>query len=182
MVRSPLRSFLAVAAAAAALLSAGRAGAFERSWRAGGSLGYAALFGGPNASGLGGGLHVTYGVSDSWNLMAATDVTLHPYPRWLFWSGTVGVTYVVDVLEWVPYAGALAGGAGIFSVNPNCGASIVEPCKAFRIDLELPFGLDYHVTPRLAVGVAGRFRILLLGEVPWMTMGAFARAEYVWGG
>ena len=37
------------------------------------------------------------------------------------------------------------------------------------------------VSRRFSVGVAGRFQLLLLGESPWMLLGAFARAEYVWG-
>ena len=169
------------AGALLALLAPATARAGEHPWHLGGSLGYSSLFGGPSAQGFGGGVHAAYGLNDMFNLMGTVDVTAHPTGPWLIWSGAVGATYVVDVLEWVPYVGALAGGAALIAMDPKCGASIAEPCRAFRLDLEVPFGLDYQVSRRFSVGLAGRLRVLLLGDNPWMTLGVFARAEATWG-
>lgn len=183
MRRSP-RSIAALPAllvGAAVALAGGRAEAFEHQWHLGGSLGYAALFGGGTSHGFGGGVHAAYGLNDSFNLMGDVNVTAHPYAQWVVMSGAVGAGYVLDVLQWVPYVGGLVGGAGVFSSDPRCGISRSEPCKQFRLDLEIPFGVDYQVSRSFSVGIAGRFQLLLLGEFPWTTLGAFARAEYTWG-
>ena len=170
-----------LASAAALLVSTPRAQAYEHQWHVGGSLGYSALWGGPTASGFGGGLHAAYGINDSINLIGEIDATDHPYAQWAIVSGGVGAAYVVDVLQWVPWAGLIAGGAGLISTDAKCGLSIVEPCRAFRFNAEIPFGLDYQVSRSFSVGLGGRFQLLLLGDAPWMTMGIFARAEYTWG-
>lgn len=169
-----------IAAALALALPAGAA-AHERTWHVGGSLGFAQLFGGPSAAGFGAGAHVAYGLNDMFNVMGALHVTAHPYARWVIVGGGVGAGWLVDTFEWVPYVGGLAGLAEIISVNPLCGASIAEPCQAMRVNLEVPFGLDYRFTRRFTAGVAGRLQLLLLGDVPWLTLGVFARAEVTFG-
>lgn len=88
---------------------------------------------------------------------------------------------MLDVLRWVPWAGAEVGPAALVSTDSKCGASTAEPCGAFRINLAIPFGLDYQITRSFSVGAMGRFQVLLLGPSPWMTIGAFARAQYIWG-
>lgn len=172
----------AVAFAIAAALAAGtaRAEAQERTWHLGGSLGFSTLFGGPTAAGFGGGVHAAYGINDLFNLVAVFDVSAHPYARWVIPSGGVGATYLLDVGPWIPYAGAIAGPAGILSVNPTCGLSIAEPCSALRINLEIPFGIDWRATKSFTVGAGGRFQLLLLGDVPWFTVNVTAKAEYTW--
>ena len=177
----PLVALPALVVGAGVFLASARAEAYEHQWHLGGNLGYAALFGGGTSHGFGGGVHAAYGLNDSFNLMAQVDVTAHPYAQWVVMSGGVGAGYVLDVLQWVPYVGVLAGGAGLFSSDPKCGVSLSEPCKQFRINLEIPFGVDYQLSRRFSVGIAGRFQLLLLGESPWTTMGAFVRAEYTWG-
>ncbi len=171
----------ALAVGAAGLLSPGRAAAYEHQWHAGGSFGYDALFGDSTSHGFGGGFHLAYGVNDSINLIAEIDATAHPLARWTVVSGAIGAAYVLDVLQWVPWAGAEVGPAGLVSLDPKCGLAIAEPCATFRVNLAIPFGLDYQVSRSFSVGVAGRFQLLLLGSTPWETIGAFARAEYVWG-
>jgi hypothetical protein len=171
----------ALALGAAGLLSSGRALAYEHQWHFGGSFGYTALFGASTTNGFGGGLHLAYGVNDSINLIAEIDATAHPVAHWTVVSGAVGAAYVLDVLQWVPWAGAEVGPAGLVSIDPKCGLAIAEPCSTFRLNLAIPFGLDYQVTRSFSIGVAGRFQLLLLGSTPWETLGGFARAEYVWG-
>lgn len=182
-MRSRLPSLAAALCAAAALLSPERAGAYERQWHAGVSLGYAALFGDTTSNGFGGGLHLAYGISDSFNLMADLYTTAHPSTDWTLTSLGLGAAYVLDVLQWVPWAGVEVGPAVLGSTDKGCGASGPEPCAAPRFDVAIPFGLDYRISRSFTVGVTGHFQVLVPGPLnpPWMTLGAFARAEYVWG-
>lgn len=180
-MRWKLRPAAAVLASAAVTLASGRASAVERVWHLGGSFGFAQLSGGPTSAGFGGTVNLGYQLGDMFEILGAASVTAHPYGQWMVASGGVGVAYLVDTARWTPWVGALAGPAGIISTDPLCGAAVSEPCRAFRISLEIPWGLDYQLTPRLAVGAAGRFQMLLLGDSPWMTLGAYARVVYSWG-
>jgi hypothetical protein len=167
--------------AAAALLAPGRAAAYERQWHFGASFGYDALFGGSTAHGFGGGVHLAYGLNDMFNLIAEIDATAHPTGPWTVVSGAVGAAYVLDVLQWVPWVGAEVGPAALVALDSKCGLSTLEPCAAFRVNLAIPFGIDYQVSRSFNIGLSGRFQLLLLGSTPWETLGGFARAEYVWG-
>lgn len=158
-----------------------RAQAHERRFHLGGSVGYGSLWGGPTSAGVVARVNAAYELSDMFNLMGAADVGTYPYGQWVLASGTVGAGYVVDSFQWVPYVGAMAGPAALLSTDSFCGLSISAPCRAFRLVLEIPFGLDYQLTRRFTVGVGGRFQMILLGESPWMTLAVQAKAEYVWG-
>jgi hypothetical protein len=174
-------SLPALALGAAALLAPGRAHAYEHQWHAGMSFGYAALFGDSTAHGFGGGLHLAYGINDTINLLAELDATYHPSAKWTVVSGGFGATYVLDVLQFVPWAGAEVGPAGLVSTDAKCGLASTEACTAFRLNLAIPFGLDYTVSRSFNVGLGGRFQVLLLSGSPLETLGVFARAEYTWG-
>ena len=163
------------------MLAPGRAAAFEHQWHAGASFGYASLFGVDTPHGFGGGFHLAYGVNDTVNLLAEIDATVRPSAKYTVVSGGLGGAYVFDVLQWVPWAGAEIGPAGLVSLDPKCGAMPTEPCKAFRFNVAIPFGLDYQISRSFNVGLGGRFQVLLLGPTPLETLGVFARAEYVWG-
>jgi len=161
-------------------LAPSRADAFERQWHAGASLGYVALIGRDVFHGFGGGLNLTYGLTDAFNLMAEIDVTGHPSASALFASGGVGVGYVVDILQWVPYVGLLVGAADIADLSGTCGAKDTPACQRFWFNLEAPFGLDYTVSRSFAIGVAGHYQLLFSGSTPVQGIGAFARVEYLW--
>lgn len=177
-----MRHVLSSIAAAAVLLAAARAAAHEPPrWHAGGSVGFSHLWGGPTSPGFGAGIHVNYAFNDMFSLLSALDASAHPYSRWVIVSGGLGAAYAVDVGRFTPHVGALAGPAGLLSVNPTCGLSIAEPCRAFRLSAGVLWGIDYQISNRFAVGLAGRFQLLLLGDHPWMTLGIFAKAEYTWG-
>jgi opacity protein-like surface antigen len=160
-------------------LAPSEAQAYERQWHAGVSLGYG-LFGDGGASGLGGGLHLTYGLSDAFNAMAEVDATYHPGSERVLASGAVGASYVIDVLRWVPYVGLMAGVYEDIFTGP-CPA----PCSAVdtRFGLSVPVGLDYQLSRSVAVGVQGRYHLLLTGGSSGVTsaLTAFARVEYLWG-
>jgi hypothetical protein len=179
-----LPRLLGALAFGAALLAPRAARAFEHQWRAGANFGWSALLGATTSHGFGGGLNLTYGINDTFNLLAEINATAHPYAQWSIVSGAVGGAYVVDVGQWVPWVGAAVGPAGFLNTDPQCGLAVAQPCTAMRLNLEIPFGLDYQISRRFSVGVTGRFQLLLLGYsgwAPWETLGAFAHAEYTWG-
>jgi len=197
-----LRPALAASLLATALLaSSSRSEAFERQWHVGGSFGYTALMGDQQTRhGLGGGLHLTYGLSDALNLMATVNVSGHfgrlgevpvdadgkptgpavPVPGVVLATGAVGVGYVVDVLQWVPYVGALVGAADLIDVSGTCDA-VGAPCHGMRLNLEVPFGLDYSISRSVAVGVGGRYQLLIGGPAIEHGLTGLLRAEYIWG-
>ena len=86
----------------------------------------------------------------------------------------VGVVYVLDVFQWVPYAGLLVGGYDF------AGGTI--PGSKPYVGAALALGLDYRIRPRWTVGVAVRQHMVSdTTAYPSLTQ-AFARLEYVWGG
>src|SRR4051794_20185945 len=112
------RATVGLAVLLTALGASSEARAFERQWHAGVDAGYAALLlpAGPTLHGFGGGLHLTYGMSDTLNLLVLADVSVHPATKYkakpvdgvILGGGAVGIGYVFDVLQWVPYVGAAA--------------------------------------------------------------------------
>lgn len=181
-LRSPLR---AVPFAAALLLAPSlsrEAAAFERQWHVGANAGYAALINpqGVTLHGFGGGLHLTYGLSDTINILALADVTVHPATTEknkpvdgvLLGGGSVGFGYVFDILQWVPYVGATAG---VYYADTPVGGGA-------RLALQIPFGLDYQISRSFAVGAAGEYKLLFLDAAGVsQRITAFLRAEYIWG-
>jgi hypothetical protein len=199
-----LRPALAAAAlAATTLLAPARSFAFERQWHAGASFGYTALMGShATLHGIGGGLHLTYGLSDALNLMAEVNLSNHftrlgdvpvdengkatgapavQLPSVLLASGAVGVGYVFDVLQWVPYVGGLVGAADIITLDASCGKTPETPCHSPRLNLQIPFGLDYSISRSFAVGVGGRYQMMIGGASLEHGLTGLLRAEYVWG-
>lgn len=165
--------------AAIAWLMPSRADAFERQWHAGVSVGYLAMLG-PTAQpphGFGGGLHLAYGLTDAINLIGELDVSEHPAQRAFLAGGGVGASFIVDILQWVPHIGAIVGAYDVADPTGECS----KYCHSLRLNLAVPFGLDYAVSRSLSVGVAGRAQVLLSGYLPVTAIGAFARVELVWG-
>jgi Outer membrane protein beta-barrel domain len=129
--------------------------------------------------------HYTYGLSDAFMLMveaqysqvalgqtADSPKTPHTYPSWIG-NADVGIGYVFDVLTWVPYAGLLIGGYDL------SGGTI--PGMKILPGAEVALGLDYRLTPSVAVGVAGRQHMVSkFKEYPSFTQ-LLARVEIVWG-
>src|SRR6187551_1480643 len=100
-MRSLVACCAGVATGLALMLAPEEASAFERQWHAGIGLGYAVVTAGGAQSGFGGGLHLTYGLSDAFNLMVEGDFTAHRKSGdWILLpSGSVGLGYVIDILE-----------------------------------------------------------------------------------
>ncbi len=176
-----MRSALPAPACAAlaltvALVAPAPASAYEHQWHAGGSFGYIGGWNGVG-HGAGGGLDLGYGVRDWLDVTASLDLSGHPASKLLVPSGTVGLRFVFDVLQVVPYVGVQAGGAGVIVVGGGCAAG----CSAGKLDLALPFGADYQVSRSFSVGAGGRLQVLLLDGAALPMLGAFVKAQYAWG-
>lgn len=135
---------------------------------------------GASLHGFGGGLHLTYGLSDTLNLLVLGDVSVHPATTLedkpvdgvILAGGTVGIGYVFDILQWVPYVGATAG--GYYAIGPTDSGP--------RLAVGIPFGIDYQISRSFAVGAAGEYKLLFLGpDGMSQRISAVLRAEYIWG-
>jgi hypothetical protein len=138
------------------------------------------------SAGFGGALHYAYGLSDQWNLtldassiIVAADqqqdfrTSPHTRPSAVHQAGA-GVSYVIDILRWVPWVG-IEGGACLLT-RGTLDRSVVVP------DISLGLGLDYQLTRTWAIGVTGREHLLLskLDTYPsYLT--AMLRVELMWG-
>lgn len=168
-------------ALAAALLCAPReARAYERQWHLGADFGYAlAGFPAETVSGFGGGAHLAYGITDAFNLRLHADFTAFdltdPQTSAFVYAAALGAEYVIDVLQWVPYIGALAGPTLV---------SIREGEDHLHLGVELPLGLGYQLSRDVTVGAEVRYRLFFLGAEetsPTNGLLALARLEYTWG-
>jgi hypothetical protein len=129
--------------------------------------------------------HYTYGLSDAFNLLAEGTFSLlaldqkaddpknsHTYPSWLA-NADVGVAYVFDVLQWVPYVGVLVGGYAL-SGGTISGTKVLPGAAA-------TLGLDYRFSPSLSVGAMLEEHLLSeTSTYPSFTQ-ALTRIEYTWG-
>ena len=127
----------------------------------------------------------TYGLTDQFNLMVEgthsflglghTDAPTRPPIRPGFMStGAAGISYVLDVLRWVPYAGILASG------NVLGGGTL--PGAFFAPGGQLAVGLDYQFTRNFVVGAGFRQHFLLtkLKDYPSYSS-LFFKVEWQWG-
>jgi hypothetical protein len=131
------------------------------------------------------GAHYTYGLNDAFNLMVEgswsllalnEDVDSKSTPRTRpVWGANadVGIAYVFDVLQWVPYAGLLAGGY-TFGGGTIPGTKVLAGA-AFAL------GLDYRFSRSLCAGVSARQHMVTdPNTYPSFTQ-LFAQVEYTWG-
>jgi hypothetical protein len=177
----------AAAVAAAGMALASRAGAVEREHHLGLDLGGSMLVLNDKTDlGGGAGAHWAYGLTDAFNVMAegawslvsiGEKVQSTSTPRTRPGSvanGDVGLAYVLDVGQWVPYAGALAGASALTG-------GTVSKTKILP-DLVTALGLDYRFGRSWAAGLAFRqhFFVTEISTYPSFTQ-VCARFEYTWG-
>jgi opacity protein-like surface antigen len=166
------------------------ADAYERQWQAGFSAGYAQLVNqGATAAplgsypGIGATFSLTYGLSDAWNIIGHVDGSIHPGATPVaMYGGGAGVSYVIDVVRWVPWLGVTAGGYGVTALDP-CVATTDAPCTNGRLGLSLLGGLDYQLSRSFSIGGGGRYTVLLFGNQNKVdhTFSILARFQYIWG-
>jgi hypothetical protein len=138
-----------------------------------------------SSTGLGGALHYAYGLSDQWNLtveassvvVALNQTRLPETPRnrpAAVDNGAVGASYVIDILQWVPYIG-LQGG-----VYRLAGGTLDE--ALILPGLAISGGIDYQISRRFAAGIGARqhFMISKLDTYPSYTT-VLLRFEIMWG-
>lgn len=134
--------------------------------------------------GAGIGLHYTYGITDQFNLIAEVhysrvafnaisplDPPTHPTN---LSNADMGVAYVLDVLRWVPYFGALGGGYVLD--GGTIPGTLVLP------GAELVAGCDYLLTPVWSIGVEVSEHLLFTDMSLYTSFtNVVARAEFIWG-
>ena len=178
--RRRLGSAIPIAAALAALaLGERRARAVERESALGADAGPAILIvsgkGSPDV-GATVGVHYTYGLSDAFNLVANAGWSLVALgetgsdatrPSSLI-NVNAGLAYVLDVLQWVPWASLELGGYALQ------GGTI--PGAKLEAGAAIGLGLDYRVTRSWSLGVVVHQHLLLdMSTYPSFTRSRRAR-------
>lgn len=135
--------------------------------------------------GAGGGIHYAYGLNDQFNLTASAssavvaldqdaDPNAPPDRPSQVSHASVGGSYVIDILQWVPWIGVEAGGYHL------AGGTLADPLLA--VGGSAGAGLDYQLSRSWAVGAAARQHLLLnrFDAYPSYTT-VTARLEFMWG-
>jgi hypothetical protein len=136
--------------------------------------------------GGGGAIHYTYGLTDQWSFVvegASAVVALdqdQDFPESprnrpaAVDSGSVGASYVIDILRWVPYIGVMGG------VYRLSGGTLPE--VLFLPGIALTAGIDYQLSRHFAVGVGVRQHLMLSKLETYPSYSTFVlRFEYMWG-
>lgn len=167
---------LGVGFALASWAICGSASAFEREWHLGAAAGASTGQGLALSPALG--AYAAYGLSDTFD--ARVEVTARGYhfgsdqdPNAL--SAAVGVAYKLDVLRWVPWAGAYVGYLG-FLQAPRADLAFEQHDMTIGIGL----GLDYAFSRQFGAGLTLRYDDALR-RAETSTFDALLRAEYRWG-
>lgn len=165
------RRTLPIGTALMLVVVCGPSHAFERQWHVGGGVGLATESGGYDIGPVLG-VHGAYGISDVFDVrleLQASRNDLAGFPVW-FYATRAGLAYKLDVLQWIPYAGASAGG---FFVTWSNGTRLLPCVGAFG-------GLDYAVSEHVGIGVFGAGDYVLAN--PNLLVGTLLfRAEYRFG-
>ena len=184
---------LAASVAFATLLGSRRAQAFEREWHVGGGVGVTAY---PHyyTAGPALGLNAAYGISDVFDLKFELLGSLESYTQPLTkseiasgrkpyssehaepWSAVAGLSYKLDVLQWIPYGALLVGYQHIGGRVP-----LGEPFRRDDAIAAVVLGLDYAATRNFGLGASVRSDILLTSAERGAAITPMLRAEYHWG-
>ncbi len=174
---------VAVVCLLGALFGSRHAAAFEREWHLGGGVGVSAY---PHdySAGPALGLHAGYGISDVFDLKlellasyhgydeSSTSGTAHAAP----YSAVAGLSYKLDVLQWIPYGAVLVGYQHIAGALP-AGA----PFRRDDVLGALVLGVDYAMTRSFGLGASLRADVLLSSPTHGEAFTPLLRAEYHWG-
>jgi hypothetical protein len=184
-----MRLGFALALAVASLVLPSSARAVEREHAIGVNAGGAILMVADKSSpdiGASIGVHYTYGLSDAfnlvadagWSLVALNEVLGDPStPRTRPTNVTnvdVGVAYVLDVLQWVPWGAVEAGGYAL-------QGGTIDGVKLLP-GVAIAVGLDYRLSRSWSIGVTAREHLLIpdTSTYPSFLQG-LVRFQYVWG-
>ncbi|HEY3237474.1 MAG TPA: outer membrane beta-barrel protein [Polyangiaceae bacterium] len=169
------------------------ANAFERQWHAGGGLGIAALPGSDYTVGPMLGLHGAYGISDVFDIKLELGGSYHVLPAsqdvprqsLTLYSAAAGLSYKIDVFEWVPYFALLLGGYAASAVPLSRDKNEPSPFKQRDLAASSALGLDYYLSRGLVLGGELRYSAFL-GELTGPSydtqlVSLLLRVEAVWG-
>ena len=151
------------------------AGAVEREWFVGGTVGYAFTdvsryrwYDGAMAFG-----QARYGVTDALNLDFELKGAYYPKGSLFVPGALAGMTYVIDITRFVPEIGALAGVADFWTVS--CGATAnadgsaappLHPCGHDpRPELVIPAGFELRITDHFVFGAQFRYAFVFVGDI-----------------
>jgi len=178
------RRLAALGVLSAIALVAAPGQAFERQWHFGGGVGFAdASEGYPPGPALG--LHGAYGLSDVFDLRLELTGSRHvvdfaalsgdpsqPALGFTFLGARAGLSYKLDVIQWIPFAGVSAGGIAILAPEGFTGTRASS--------LGLFAGVDYAATRSLGAGLLVTADYLLTS--PTLSYAAvLLRGEYRFG-
>ena len=173
----------ASSAAFAASLVPRSAQAFERQWHVGGGAGITAY---PHyyATGPALGLNGAYGISDVFDvklellgsLSSYTAPPAKPSESALPWSAVAGLSYKLDILQWIPYGALLVGFQHIGGRLPTLDVYRRNDAIAAVV-----LGLDYAVSREFGLGASIRTDFLLTSAEHEEAFTPMLRAEYHWG-
>ncbi len=163
-------------------LSASVALGSEGQWHVGGGLGGAAFTSQDSGYAPAANLQFAYELDDMFDVqleLSAAQFSFIEGTTTRFYGAMAGVTYKVDVIEWVPDFGLYGG---LFSFD---GPVWPAPLKKQELGIAVPLGLDYSVSRSFAVGAQIRYHGFMsdpmssLSDAPYFV--ALLRAEYRWG-
>jgi hypothetical protein len=143
------------------------ASAFERQWHLGGGIG--GVVASDYSLGPAVNAYAAYGISDVFDLRLEA-VASHNDPS-LLYGAKLALAYKIDVIEWIPYAGASAGFLGVTS--PQGRFEAASPTLGGLV------GLDYAFSRDFGLGLAGFYDYAIIGKAS--VISAFLRAEYHFG-
>ncbi len=165
----------AVVTALGCLACPSHAQAFEKQWHLGGGLGAVNASPSDIGLGLGANAYAAYGLSDMFDLKLdlgasnhAVELSQGTSERHNLYTATLGLSYKIDVIEWIPYFGIQAG--ALLDDFPE-GVGMNDR------DLVLGgmLGLDYAVNRSFGLGIANNLLFPLGGG---SLVSLYLRAEY----
>jgi len=171
----------AIALAVVVVVAAPAAQAMEDQWHLGAGAGAGAFADADTTFGPVFGLHAAYGLNDMFDARLEGLVGLHErhHERFSLSGVSAGLSYKVDVIEWVPYFGVQ------FGVYHLGGPERPDKLGRNELGMSVDLGLDYALSRTVGLGAQVRFHGFLgdplasLGEAPYLS--ALLRAEYRWG-
>ena len=91
-------------------------------------------------------------------------------------SLVAGLSYKLDVLQWIPYAALLVGYQHVSGTLP-----LAEPFRRDDALAAIVLGLDYAMTRNFGLGASLRYDLLLSSPTQGEAVTTMLRAEYHWG-
>jgi hypothetical protein len=175
---------LAILAAVLSVTSASEA--FERQWHVGGGVGLAIAPGSDYPAGPLLGVHGAYGLSDMFDVRLELAMSRHvlgvvpEQEQWLY-GADAAIAYKLDIIEWVPYFGVLAGYHGATKPPRAQASDEPAPFEQREVDFGSLLGVDYSLSRSLALGAQIRYHVFSSNLSGGGYTVAALHAEYRWG-